>query len=48
MSIYVEIPVRAPPDALWSHTQTPALHQQWDLRFSRIDYVPKSDDSAPQ
>lgn len=33
MSIYVEILVRAPMDALWSHTQTPALHERWDLRF---------------
>ena len=31
MSIYVEILVRAPIDALWAHTQTPALHEQWDL-----------------
>ena len=35
MSIYVEILVRAPMDALWAHTQTPALHERWDLRFSR-------------
>jgi hypothetical protein len=35
-------------DALWDHTQTPALHQRWDLRFSRIDYLPKMDDGAPQ
>jgi hypothetical protein len=34
MSIYVEIDVRAPLDALWAHTQTPTLHEQWDLRFS--------------
>jgi hypothetical protein len=41
MSIYVEILVRAPMDALWSHTQTPELHEQWDLRFSRIEYLPR-------
>jgi hypothetical protein len=46
--IYVEILVRAPMDALWRHTQTPALHEQWDLRFSRIDYLPKERDSDPQ
>ena len=45
MSIYVEILVRAPMDALWAHTQTPALHERWDLRFSRIDYLPKSHES---
>jgi hypothetical protein len=48
MSIYVEILVRAPMDALWAHTQTPALHQKWDLRFSRIDYLPKPHRTAPQ
>ena len=48
MSIYVEVLVRAPMDALWAHTQTPALHEQWDLRFSRIEYLPQSRDSDPQ
>jgi hypothetical protein len=48
MSIYVEILVRAPMEALWSHTQTPALHERWDLRFSRIEYLPKRDASGPQ
>lgn len=48
MSIYVEIIVRAPMDALWAHTQTPALHERWDLRFSRIHYLPKSNESDPQ
>ena len=36
MSIYVEILVRAPMDALWNHTQTAGLLEKWDLRFSRI------------
>jgi hypothetical protein len=48
MSIYVEILVRAPIDALWAHTQTPALHERWDLRFSRIEYLPKSHETDPQ
>src|SRR3979409_1777890 len=48
MSIYVEIIVRAPIDALWSHTQTPALHEKWDLRFSQIDYLPRGSDTEPQ
>ena len=48
MSIYVEILVRAPMDALWAHTQTPELHQQWDLRFSQIDFLPRTADNAPQ
>lgn len=48
MSIYVEIVVRAPLDALWAKTQTPALHEQWDLRFSRIDYLPRGTAAEPQ
>ena len=48
MSIYVEIVVRAPMDALWAHTQTPALHQRWDLRFSRIEYLRKAHETEPQ
>jgi len=48
MSIYVEVLVRAPMDALWVHTQTPALHEQWDLRFSRIEYLPHSRDTDHQ
>jgi uncharacterized membrane protein YphA (DoxX/SURF4 family) len=48
MSIYVEILVRAPMDALWSHTQSPALHERWDLRFSRIKYLPRKDETEPQ
>jgi len=48
MSIYVEILVRAPMEALWAHTQTPELHERWDLRFSEIDYLPKESDTDPQ
>jgi hypothetical protein len=48
MNIYVELLVRAPMADLWLHTQTPALHEQWDLRFSRIDYLPKADDLETQ
>jgi uncharacterized membrane protein YphA (DoxX/SURF4 family) len=48
MSIYVEILVRAPMDVLWAHTQTPALHEQWDLRFSQIHYLPKAHATEPQ
>lgn len=48
MSIYVEIFIRTPMDALWAHTQTPAMHAQWDLRFSQIDYLPRASESHPQ
>jgi hypothetical protein len=48
MSIYVEILVRAPMEGLWAHTQTPALHERWDVRFSRIEYLPKAPETEPQ
>lgn len=46
--IYVEILIGAPLDEVWRHTQDPALHQRWDLRFTGIDYLPRSDESQPQ
>lgn len=46
--IYVETLIRAPMDALWAHTQTPALHERWDLRFTSIDYLPKRSEDEPQ
>jgi hypothetical protein len=48
MSIYVDILIRAPMEALWSHTQTPTLHERWDLRFSRIEYLPRASETEPQ
>ncbi|MFF3925222.1 DoxX-like family protein [Paenibacillus lactis] len=41
--IYVEIDIESDLDTLWKHTQRPELHQQWDLRFSSIHYLPKGD-----
>ncbi|UOQ45594.1 DoxX-like family protein [Halobacillus salinarum] len=46
--IYVEIPIEAEMDDLWSFSQDPDLHQQWDLRFSSITYLPKTHESDPQ
>ena len=46
--IYVEILVKGPMDELWDKTQDPSLHKQWDLRFTDIEYLPKSSDSEPQ
>lgn len=46
--IYVEILIRAPMDAVWAHTQTPELHERWDLRFSRIRYLPALHGLEPQ
>lgn len=48
MAIYVEILVRAPMEVLWTHTQTPELHERWDLRFSRIEYLPRPNPMEPQ
>jgi hypothetical protein len=44
MGIYVEIFIRAPMEDLWQKTQEPKLHERWDLRFSRIDYLPRQPD----
>lgn len=35
-------------DRLWKYTQTPELHGQWDLRFTRIEYLPKTAEDQPQ
>jgi hypothetical protein len=48
MSIYVEIVIRAPMDVLWAHTQTPTLHEKWDLRFTHIEYLPRHNETDPQ
>lgn len=40
--LYVETVIRADLDELWRLTQEPHLHQRWDLRFSEIDYLPKT------
>ena len=47
-SIYVEILIRASMDDVWRFTQTPELHERWDLRFTNIEYLPRPDDDQPQ
>jgi hypothetical protein len=47
-AIYVERRIRAPLEALWSHTQDPELHERWDLRFTEIDYLPLDEPEAPR
>ncbi|GAA4899695.1 hypothetical protein LX16_0714 [Stackebrandtia albiflava] len=39
--IYVETLVRASMEDLWDATQSPRLHQSWDVRFTRITYLPR-------
>lgn len=46
--LYVELPMRTGMERLWQLTQDPALHQRWDLRFSTIRYLPRSNEKAPQ
>lgn len=46
--IYVESLICGSIEDVWSHTQTPAIHEQWDLRFSTIEYLPKARESDPQ
>ena len=46
--IYVETRIRAPLQAVWENTQRPELHERWDLRFTSIEYLPRSSDDEPQ
>ena len=46
--IYVEICVHSTVEEIWRRTQTPELHQQWDLRFTSIEYLPRGSESEPQ
>ncbi|MBC9711389.1 hypothetical protein H9Y04_02235 [Streptomyces sp. TRM66268-LWL] len=46
--LYVEARIRVDMDELWDHTQDPALHQRWDLRFGSIEYLPKASQDEPQ
>lgn len=48
MSLYIEARIRAPMEVLWRHTQDPALHEQWDARFTEIRYLPRPDPAEPQ
>ncbi|QES43897.1 hypothetical protein DEJ49_25475 [Streptomyces venezuelae] len=47
MSLYIEARIRADLDDLWAHTQEPAQHRRWDLRFGEIDYLP-CEEGEPQ
>ncbi|HEX7308216.1 hypothetical protein [Lentzea sp.] len=47
-ALYVETVIRADLDEVWRRTQEPGPHQRWDLRFTRIDYLPKAAPDAEQ
>lgn len=46
--LYIETKIKCSLDTLWMYTQEPAIHQQWDLRFSEIKYLPKNNLTEPQ
>jgi DoxX-like family len=46
--IYVEIPIETEMEDLWDASQRPDQHEQWDLRFTSITYLPKENESDPQ
>ncbi len=46
--LYIETKIKCDLDTLWTHTQEPEIHQQWDLRFTEIKYLPKDNPTDPQ
>jgi hypothetical protein len=46
--LYIETKIKCDLATLWTHTQEPSTHQQWDLRFSEIKYLPKVNPTDPQ
>jgi hypothetical protein len=46
--LYIETKINCDFDTLWTNTQEPSIHQQWDLRFTEIEYLPKNDPTDPQ
>ncbi len=46
--IFVEAFIRSVVERLWEFTQTPELHQRWDLRFTNISYLPRLNDGRGQ
>jgi hypothetical protein len=39
--ILVETDIEAALELVWQYTQTPELHERWDIRFSSIEYLPR-------
>lgn len=46
--LYIEAKINCDFDTLWTNTQDPSIHQQWDMRFSEISYLPKIEPTDPQ
>jgi hypothetical protein len=48
VAIFVETDIAGSLSDLWPRTQDPALHQRWDLRFTRIAYGATPSSGQPQ
>jgi hypothetical protein len=46
--IYVEVCIHSTVDEIWRRTQTPELHNRWDLRFTSIEYLARDSEAEPQ
>lgn len=46
--LYVETWIDADEESLWQATQDPDEHERWDLRFTDIEYLPRTDEDEPQ
>lgn len=46
--LYIETKIKSDLNTLWTKTQEPSIHQQWDLRFTEISYLSKEISSDPQ
>lgn len=46
--LYIETVIDCPLETIWDYTQNPKIHEQWDLRFTEIEYLPKESESLPQ
>ena len=45
--IYIESRIHGSMEQIWEKTQNPNLHEQWDIRFTRIEYLSK-EENEPQ
>ncbi|MGW1125568.1 hypothetical protein [Streptomyces sp. NPDC002526] len=41
--LYIEARIGVDLDLVWERTQNPDQHQRWDLRFTRIAYLPSAE-----
>jgi DoxX-like family len=46
--IYVERLIRGDIEEVWDQTQRPELPEPWDLRFTKIEYLPRASEAEPQ